>query len=99
MIVKFNPFLFFSFVIAFQVLTGCKKDDVTPVKPQNEFLVGSEKVVAYTAKELKSSLSAISLSSLLVNDVDVYKITYKTTYKNQDITASGLVGLPKTTAA
>ncbi len=97
MTVKFNRFLFFSFVVVFQFLTGCKKDDVAPAKPQNEFLVSSEKVVSFTAAELRASLSAISLSSLLVNDVVLYKITYTTRYKSQDITASGLVGLPKTT--
>jgi len=88
-----------SFVVLFQFLTGCKKDDVAPVKPQNEFLVGSEKVVAFTSAELRTSFTGISLSSQLVDDVVVYKITYKTKYKNQDITASGLVGLPKTTDA
>src|SRR6266850_154083 len=99
MIIKFNRSLFLSFVVLFQFLVGCKKDDVKPLKPQNEFLVGSEKVVAFTAHELRSSLSAISLSSLLEDDVVLYKITYKTRYKNLDITASGLVGLPKSAAA
>lgn len=100
MIIKFNHALLIFVVVLFQFIAGCKKDDVNPVvKPQPEFLLGSDKVVAYTASELRTSLSAISLSSLLVNDVTLYKITYKTKYKNQDITASGLVGLPTTTAA
>src|SRR5258706_649854 len=86
-------------VVLFQFLAGCKKDNVSPVKPQNEFLVSSEKVVAYTSAELKAAFTGISLSSQLVDDVVLYKITYKTKYKNQDIAASGLVGLPKTTDA
>jgi pimeloyl-ACP methyl ester carboxylesterase len=100
MILRVNRFLFLFIVVLFQFLAGCKKDDVTPVvKSQNEVLISSEKFVAFTAADLRASLAAIPLSSLLVNDVVLYKITYTTRYKNQDITASGLVGLPKTTGA
>jgi len=57
---------------------GCKKDDVKPVvKPKHEFLVRSDKVVSFTAGKLRSSLSAISLSSLLVNDVTFIRLPYK----------------------
>jgi pimeloyl-ACP methyl ester carboxylesterase len=78
-------------VVAF----ACKKDD--DVKPER-VLVSADFVVTHSASELRSLLGqsglTINLNSVLQYDVDVYKVTYKTTYNNQEINASALVGLP-----
>ena len=37
--------------------------------------------------------------ALFKYDVDIYKVVYKTTYRESDINASGLIVLPKTTAS
>ena len=96
MAAKLRQFLFLFSIIFFQFILGCKED---PVKPQNEFLLSSQNVLTRTAGELKLFLSGTSLSSLPLDDVVLYKITYKTQYKNKGITASGLVALPKTSAS
>lgn len=85
-------------VIVF-VLTGCKKNDdvFVPV-----YLQTATSQIGRTASELKTYINSSSLSSLsnqLLYDVDLYSVTYKTTYQGNTITASGLVILPKTTAS
>jgi hypothetical protein len=71
-------------------------DDEPGEKP---VLIQSTRILSRSAGELKTflSTSGLSLSSELTYDVDLYKVTYRTMYKNEEITASGLVILPKTT--
>ena len=92
--VKFNRFLFFSVVVISQLLPGCKEDHV---KPANNFLLSSQNILTRTAAEIRGLLTGTTLSALPTADVILYKITYKTSYKDQEIIASGLVALPKTT--
>ncbi len=93
---KFNRLLFLCFIVFFQLIIGCKDEQV---KPQNEFLVSSQNILTRSAADLKLFLSGTSLASLPADDVTLYKITYNTNYKAQQIIASGLVALPKTSAA
>ncbi|MEK6783427.1 MAG: lipase family protein [Bacteroidota bacterium] len=77
-------------------LTSCQDNEVTPV---NESLVSYESILTRTSSELQTILGAsninLPLSSLQL-DVELYEITYKTTYlNNEQITASGIVILPK----
>jgi pimeloyl-ACP methyl ester carboxylesterase len=87
---------------------SCSKDSEDP-SPQpevtNQFLSSSELILSQT----KSNLSGLvqlaetaypgvsNLLPYLEYDIDVYTITYKTTYLGEEITASGLVTFPKTT--
>lgn len=81
---------FFLFVIS------CSENDV---QPANEVLVDSELFLSRNVNDLKTFIGASNLNldlSLLEYNVDIYKITYKTDYLDNVITASGLVILPKT---
>lgn len=87
---------YYALFVSAAVLYSCKEDDPEPV---NEVLIGSENILTRTAGELQTfiSLSGLTLPvAELKYDVDIYKITYKTEYLNdEEITASGLVILPK----
>ncbi len=87
---KLCTLLFLIFLLTF----GCKEP---AVQPQNKYLVSYQNIFFRPAAELKSLLAGTGLTSLLTDDVTLYAVTYKTTFKNQVITASGLVALPKTT--
>ncbi len=65
----------------------------------------SKEVSLQLTKEYLSSLvdavsvtnpEALEIKPLIVNDITVYKIVYKTTVNNQEINASGLVCVPST---
>jgi pimeloyl-ACP methyl ester carboxylesterase len=79
------------------VLSSCSKDDPAPPPP---VLVEATKILNRSSSELQTFLGASSLDidvSKLRYEVDIYKVKYKTHYKDNEITASGLVILPKTT--
>lgn len=80
-------------------LSSCGNDDVVPAI-ENETLISSELFLTRTASDLQTFLGAGSIDidiAALQHDVEIYKITYKTDYKGETITASGIVILPKTT--
>jgi pimeloyl-ACP methyl ester carboxylesterase len=92
---KLNLFyraLFFMFVCVF--VFSCSEDEPGS-KPT---LVQSTKILSRSAGELRTFLmiSGFELANELQYDVDIYKVTYRTTYKDEEIIASGLVILPKT---
>jgi pimeloyl-ACP methyl ester carboxylesterase len=77
------------------VVFACKKDD--DVVPERA-LVSADNVLNRASGEMRSLLERANLSldlDLLKYDVDIYKVTYKTTYNGQEVTASALVSLPK----
>ncbi len=77
------------------VLTSCSEND-----PQPTNLVQSEKLLERAASELQLFLRTGNFNldfSELKFDVELYKISYKTTYQGNEITASALVALPKKT--
>ncbi len=83
------------------VVVACNDDNA--VKPER-VLVSAENILGRTAGELKLFLGAASDLdvdlSVLQYDVELYRITYKSEYKGQEITASAIVTLPqKTTSA
>lgn len=78
------------------VYFSCSDDKVELEKR----LESSDNILDRSSSELKTFLGAGGIQldlSQLKYDVDIYKITYKTKYKEQAITASALVTLPKTT--
>ncbi len=91
---KFPPWLVLGVMLL--IATSCSQDDP---KPETKVLVESTRFLTRSASELRTFLSAssIQIDADLKYDVELYKVTYKTTYKDQEITASGLVILPKTT--
>lgn len=84
-------------------LNSCKKND-EPVTKNYDHFISSEYKLAITSQDAKIKLLAFQLiipeTSILGtkanSDVEVHKVTYKTTFKNSNIQASGLVCLPKT---
>lgn len=82
------------------VLPGCDRDGSITI-PQKTYLVESKQITEFSQEQLREQLSALSplLAGLVRNGVKVHRITYKT--KNTDgtdITASGAIVLPTTTA-
>lgn len=101
---KLYYFYLLVFVSVFFFLPSCdnKNDDTEPAS-FDHFLFNESKY-SLTSQEAISKLTTFqvifpetSMFGLVVkHDVDIQKITYKTTFKNGDIQASGLVCLPKT---
>jgi pimeloyl-ACP methyl ester carboxylesterase len=75
-------------------ISSCDKDEIVPERN----LVSSTNVLTRQASELRTFLSVggfkLDLNAIQY-DVDIYTITYTTTYNEQEITASALVSLPK----
>ena len=98
-----HRFYFLVFIVAGLFLNSCKKND-QPIQPDYQYFFSNQLKLTITSQEAKIRLTAFSLinpeSSTFgpkaVNDVEVHKITYKTSFKNSNIQASGLVCLPKT---
>jgi pimeloyl-ACP methyl ester carboxylesterase len=75
-----------------------------PIKPPNEFLIFNEFKFDINIQDAKTKLTTFQIivpetsvfGPLVKNDVEVDKIIYKTTFKENNIQASGLVCLPKT---
>ena len=85
--------------VSFFVLVSCSKNEdvFVPV-----YLQSSTDKLGRTSGELKTFIGQTTLSSLssqLLYDVELYSVTYKTTYQGNTITASGLVILPQTKAS
>ena len=85
--------------IAPAIIVSCTKESTTPV--YKNFV--SKQVSLQLTKEYLSGLIDIAsetnpevlpVKPLILNDVTVYKIVYKTTVKNQETEASGLVCVP-----
>lgn len=92
--------LHFWFLIAVltSVTFSCSDDEVSDKK----VLESSSLYLSRSASELRTFLGASGIDlplDELQYDVDIYKVNYLTTYKDEEITASGLVILPKVTSS
>jgi predicted esterase len=97
-------FLFQNSAVAFIAIilltNACSSDD-SPEPAEQQYLVNAELVYTTTAEELKV---LVQFSGIDVNpneflyDIEIYKVTYKTSYDGSSINASGLMALPKTNA-
>jgi len=87
--------LSFFVVVLCSVVFSCKNDD--DAKPER-VLVTADNVLGRSASEIRLFLAqaqGLDLDlSVLKYDVEIYKITYKTTYNGQEVNASALVSLP-----
>jgi pimeloyl-ACP methyl ester carboxylesterase len=78
------------------VASSCSEDDD---EPKRVVLLDATPFLSRTAGDLKSYIPLFQIDvdpANLQYDVDIFKVTYKTTYKDSEIIASGLVLLPKT---
>jgi len=89
-----------NYGLAFSIilLSACQTDDEGPEANYNN-LVEANFFLSRSAGELKTFIEASDIDipiDELKYDVKIYKVTYTTEYKGEDITASGLVILPVT---
>lgn len=98
---EMHQFRYYPYILVsvFVFIASCNDNDGNEPEPTASHLIDSELVYSATAAEIKLLVPFYGLD-LDVNefkyDVDMYKVTYKTTFKGSDITASGLIVLPKT---
>jgi pimeloyl-ACP methyl ester carboxylesterase len=81
---------------------SCSDDDNAENSPKQTVLIEATHVLSLKADELRGYLafSPIDIEpGALQYDVDLYRVKYRTTYKGAEITASGVIGLPKTNDA
>jgi pimeloyl-ACP methyl ester carboxylesterase len=100
--IKRSPFWLSTLVvIIFAALSSCSKTDDGP---GYSYFVSKELAISYNRGYINSLLDVVagsvpevsSLKPLVVSDVNVYKIVYKTTVNGNQIEASGLVSVPST---
>ena len=94
----FRIYLLIAFLIGL-VLASCKKND-NPVATENQYFISSElKTTISTQQALTNFTSLSPLATIIAtdikNEVNVEKLTYKTSFSGKNILASGLVCLPK----
>ncbi|WP_321371891.1 prolyl oligopeptidase family serine peptidase [uncultured Draconibacterium sp.] len=100
---KLIPFLFYISIFAF-VFVSCddSMDDVETPVSGNEYLVDAELQEVYSKTQIDLLIAIASsqypelaeLSDLIQSGVEVYKITYKTTFEGETVNASGVVAIP-----
>ena len=86
-------------LISVIVLAGCRKDTtIVNSIPGSEFFVSATSLGTYPKAALQAFAVSYGLgnyAALVKYDVSFYKFVYKTTYKGNQIQASGLLALPK----
>lgn len=94
-----------TFYILFLIsvfITGCNEEEISPPTEQssNAYLVNYELLNSYDAPQLKviATLSGFTdLTDQINYGVEIYKVTYATTYNDSAVAASGLMIAPITT--
>jgi pimeloyl-ACP methyl ester carboxylesterase len=97
----------FKLILLFLLIStfsGCDLNNNEDPKQEDIYLVSFDKHATYTVTQIKSQLNfyVILYPELKVivdnlqHGVDVYKITYKTKFKDKEVIASGLVSVPQT---
>jgi pimeloyl-ACP methyl ester carboxylesterase len=83
--------------------SSCNKDDLSELQDYNYF-ISSEEVASYSVATMTNMLAVVSayypeiasMEPYIEDNVDVYKMVYKTTIFEDEIEASGLVCIPAT---
>ena len=85
-------------LFAVLIFAGCKKNDDVAPSDGSELFVSATSTGNYTKASLQA-LAALggygTFASLIANDVDFYRLVYKTTYKGNLVEASGTLAIPK----
>lgn len=94
----FRIYFLFAIIIGL-VFVSCKKNDI-PVESENQYFVSSELKTTISTQQAVTNFSSLSpeaaaIAFFIRNEVNVEKLTYKTTFRGKNIFASGLVCLPK----
>lgn len=98
---KVIPRMIMIAFIVFMISCDDTENDPTPPDDQ-KVLVSATLVFTISATQVQAvaQLSGLNIDlSKFVSDVDIYKVTYHTEYKDEDIIASGLISLPKNASA
>jgi len=100
--IKFYGYYFLMIVFAGLLLHSCNPTDEPEDKVYDNFISNELKFELTTQQAITklTTFAAIMpetslLGAVVKSDVEVHKITYKTTFKESNIQASGLVCLPK----
>ncbi|MDX8340492.1 prolyl oligopeptidase family serine peptidase [Draconibacterium sp. IB214405] len=99
---KLIQFLFYISLFAVVFVSCDEMDDVETPVTGNEYLVEAELQFSIPKTIIDFTIAAASIeypelseiSDLIQSGVDVYKITYKTTFNDNSVIASGMVALP-----
>ncbi len=87
-------------IAPFLLLASCTDENPTPQQPdETGALVDATLVYSLSASQIRLAAQVAGVNvdpNRFVDDVDIYKVTYNTTYKDEKIVASGLISLPKT---
>jgi len=87
-----------AFFVVF--LNSCDQND-DPITKEYQYFISNEIDTTITREEALANFTQLSqgasfLSGSILYDTEVQKVVYKTTFKDQNIQASGLVCFPKT---
>lgn len=101
--IKFYSYYFLMVLFAGLFLHSCDQTDEPEDKVYDNF-ISNELKFEITTQEAIAKLTTFAaimpetslLGAVVKSDIEVHKITYKTTFKEANIQASGLVCLPKT---
>ena len=106
---EYGRILLYLFLFVF-VLSSCSKDDGfedTPPQTDDEYFVSKEDITTYTVSQMNTLLNIAPtffpelagalepVSEYLESDVKLVKISYNTTFNNENVVASGVVSIPK----
>lgn len=89
-----NRLKLFALLFSLIVLSNCSSDDESPAPSS---LVTYEFYGNFEASTLKVLMDAASIDldpSLIAYDVEMYRVVYKSTYRGEEIEASGMVAIP-----
>ena len=91
------------FFIAMAVIVSCDRNgSEPPPKPENDYLVSYKEVNSYPLTFVKEAFKTLetqfpdqdTFSDKAKYGIRVYEVAYKTKYKTEDVTASGIVCVP-----
>ncbi|MEL6559382.1 MAG: lipase family protein [Bacteroidota bacterium] len=94
-------FLIGIFIPGLMILSACGGDDESPADEglAPEKLISADLVSSTPASTLQLALNFANINlspQTFQYDIDLYRINYKTNYQGEEITASGLIAIPKT---
>jgi len=93
----------FIYIVLFVfVYTSCDNFEDVPPQTDDEYLVSQNKITSYSLIEINVIVNALAtqypdlaaIKDEFTSGVDVYKVTYNTTFNGESRLASGLVCLP-----
>jgi len=93
--------IFFLFILSI-VLYSCDNFEDVPTEDNNEYLVSKSSVGVHSLSEINTIIAIVSsqypdlasISDKFTAPIEVYSITYNTTFKGESKVASGLVCVP-----